>query len=201
MDHEKHLSELFRRTPELLHIIFGNAVSTRTIRPSSYARVEYLGEHGFHAFLWAQNMEAAAYPRFLSIVRGEGEDQDFRHFRRGEFTSFVATRVEFLGRNVSLLTNDSELLDRLSEVQFSPNPPWIMYPDLGPLASYNQGEQEYWDRHVWTPFWKSLSPEQKDLYIDRRSEAALTYMLPEEWDDWVYSIRRNDPEYKHRHGL
>lgn len=202
IDHEKYLSELFQRTPETLRTVFANShLVSQTARSPTYPRVEYLGEHGFHAFIWTQNMEAAAYPEFLNIVRGDGEDHDFRHFQREEFTSFVATKVEFLARNAYLLTNDSELLDRLAEVQFSPNPPWIMYPDLGPFTSYNQGEQEYWDRFVWTPFWMHLTPDERDMYIEKRSTAALTYMSPEEWDDWVYSTRKNDPEYRERHGL
>jgi hypothetical protein len=202
IDHEKHLSELFKRTPELLRATFANAaiVSRTTSRPT-YARVEYLGEHGFHAFIWAQNMEAAAYPRFFNIIRGDSEDEDFRQFKRGQCTSFVAANVEFLARNVYLLTNDIELIDRLALETFSPNPPWIMYPDLGPLTSLNQGEPEYWEMTVWLPFWRSLAPDQRDAYIERRSIDALSYMSAEEWDDWVYATRKNDPEYRQRHGL
>jgi hypothetical protein len=195
IDHEKYRCELFERTPEALRAAFGNSnLVPQTDRSPGYPRIKYLGEHGLHAFMWTQNMEVAAYPKFFNIVCGDDEDLDFLHFQRGEFTSFIAHKVEFLARNVYLLTNDSELLNRLSKERFSPNPPWIMYPDLGPFTSYNQGEPEYWDRFVWTPFWQSLSAEERDVYFANRAEAALAYMSQEEWDDWVYSTRKNDPE-------
>lgn len=194
VDHEKHLSELFKRTPELLRATFGDAaIISRTTTPSTYARVEYLGQHGFHAFIWAQNMEASAYPGFFNIVRGDSEDEDFRHFKRDQFTSFVASDVEFLARNVYLLTNDVELIDRLSQETFSPNPPWIMYPDLGPFASYNQGEPEYWDRFVWHPFWSRLSIEEQDEYLKKRRVQTKEYMSDGEWEDWLQKITSGDP--------
>jgi hypothetical protein len=202
VDHEKTLSELFGRTPEALHATFSDrAVVLRTDDLPAYPRVEYLGQQGFHAFMWAQNMEATAFPKFYNMVRGDSEDEDFRHFRHGQFTSFVSTNVEFLARNAYLLTNDVGLIDRLSKERFSPNPPWIMYPDLGPFTAYNQGEPEYWDRFVWTPFWSSLTPAERDAYIASRSTEALTYMSREEWAEWVYKIRMSDPEYKPHHGL
>ncbi|WP_143026254.1 hypothetical protein [Paraburkholderia fungorum] len=135
----------------------------------------------------------------MNIVREGREDADFLHFKSGTLSSFVAFDTEFSSRNVWLLTNDVALIDSLSHFQFSPTPPWLLYPQLGPFAAYSQGEPEYWELNVWMPFWKSLLPAERDLYIERRSVDALSYMSQEEWDDWVYKVRKNDPEYKERH--
>jgi hypothetical protein len=198
-DHEKFLSQLFNRTPEELHTAFSDASVVDQVDIShTYARVEYLGKHGLHAFIWAQNMEPAAYARFFNIVRSDSDDKDFRHFERGGLTSFVSTENEFLARNVYLLTNDVSLLKRLARLHFSPNPPWIMYPDLGPFAAYNQGDAECWHQSVWIPFWKSLNAEERDEYIHIRSVDALTYMSAQEMQDWISATRKNDPEFRER---
>jgi hypothetical protein len=164
-----------------------------------YPNITYLGDVGFHAFILAQNMEITAFPRFLSAVRAGCEDADFLHFARGEFSSFLAINTEFSSRNAWLLTNDLSLIDRLSTMQVSPTPPWILYPQPGPFISYNQGEPEYWELCVWKPFWKSLTPAERDSYIERRSVDALSYMSTAEWDDWVFKVRSGDPEYRERH--
>lgn len=202
VDHEKNLSERFGRTAEELREAFKNpAALSRTGNMPKFPSVTYLGDAGFHAFVWAQNMEGPAFPRFLSVVSTGCEDPDFLRFVRDEFTSFVAFNDEFSSRNVWLLTNDVALIDKLAKIQFSPPPPWVLYPQLGPFTSYNQGEPQYWELCVWAPFWKNLTPAERDLYIERRSVDALSYMSQGEWDDWVYKVRQSDPEYKERHGL
>ncbi|HDR9203859.1 TPA: hypothetical protein QDB48_005242 [Burkholderia vietnamiensis] len=202
IDHEKELHKLFKRTPDELHAAFGDSSLLSRVGPfPEYPRVTYLGEAGLHAFVLAQHMEFPAFPRFLSIVSNGREDADFLNFKKGAHTSFVSSDREFTGRNVYLLTNDVDLIDRLAEHQFSPTPPWIAYPELGPSIAYNQGEQEYWLLTVWLPFWNGMSPEGRDLYIENRSSEALSYMSKQEWDDWVYTTRKNDPEYRRREGL
>ncbi|WP_198386321.1 hypothetical protein [Burkholderia ubonensis] len=202
VDHEKELQKIFNRTPGELREAFGDpSVISRTDNLPVYPSVKYLGDAGFHAFMWTQHMEFPAFPRLLNVVSDGCEDVDFLHFKKGVYTSFLASGREFTGRNVWILTNDVDLIDRLARHQFSPTPPWIAYPELGPSIAYSQGEQEYWLLTVWLPFWKALSPQARDLYIEQRSRDALSYMSQQEWDDWVYSIRKNDPEYKQRHDL
>ncbi|MCA8120078.1 hypothetical protein LGN07_15255 [Burkholderia cepacia] len=194
IDHDKELQRIFGRLPEDLRRVFGDAaVISRLDNLPKYPSVRYLGDAGFHAFVWAQHMEFPAFPRFLRVVSEGREDVNFMQFEKGEHTTFLASSREFTGRNVYLLTNDAGLIDELARHQFSPTPPWIAYPELGPFAAYTQGEEEYWFITVWLPFWNSLSPSERDAYIDERSKDALSYMPNQEWNDWVATVHR---EYK-----
>ncbi|WP_155644403.1 hypothetical protein [Burkholderia territorii] len=202
VDHDKELQKLFGRLPQDLRQIFGDASAiSHTDNLPKYPNVQYLGDAGYHAFMWAQHMEFPAFPRLLKVVSEERQEVNFLQFEKGAHTTLLASAREFTGRNVWLLTNDNDLIDALARHKFSPTPPWIAYPELGPLATYNQGEEEYWFITVWLPFWNHLSPSERDLYINERSKDALSYMSKQEWEDWIYMIRKNDPEYKQREGL
>ncbi|WP_338641081.1 hypothetical protein [Burkholderia pyrrocinia] len=194
IDHDKELQKIFGRLPEDLRRAFGGmSVISRLDNMPKYPSVRYLGDAGFHAFMWTQHMEFPAFPRFLQVVSEGREDVNFMQFEKGGHTAFLASSREFTGRNVYLLTNDVGLIDELARRQFSPTPPWIAYPELGPFAAYTQGEEEYWFITVWLPFWNSLSPSERDAYIDERSKDALSYMSKPQWDDWVATVHR---EYK-----
>ena len=58
-----------------------------------------------------------------------------------------------------------------------PKPPWIAYPGTAPFrGGWRQGFSEWWIRDVWFPFWKHLTPDEKDAYLTR-------YPAPD--DDWL----------------
>lgn len=197
------LEEVFGRQRAVLQQAFSDAsVIAGAEKLPTYPARSHLGESGLHAFVQMQNLEPAAVPPFLKMVGEGARDVDFLRFERGACTTFVKLRdYELGGRNVWLLTNDVELLIRLAAAQFGPPPPWLVFPELGPFLTYNQGAPEYWYHGIWQPFWSSLSPEARDIYIDEHAEAALAYMGAEEWEDWIHTTRRADPEYKAQYGL
>lgn len=45
-------------------------------------------------------------------------------------------------------------------------PPWIEYPNSEPTwGGWRQGTSEAWLRDVWLPFWKHLTPEDRNAYL------------------------------------
>ncbi|WP_423380518.1 hypothetical protein [Burkholderia sp. LMG 32019] len=156
---------------------------------------------GLHALLVIRHMEVESFPRYLNLIKRNCEEVRLLHYRNGEFDTFVSFRDELGGRNAYVLTNSVELIAEQAKEEFSPPPPWIAWCHYGPYVRYSQGAEEYWAMCIWDPFWQNLSPDARDAYIEKRSAAALTYMSEEEWDEWVYSTRKNDPEYRQREGL
>lgn len=47
-------------------------------------------------------------------------------------------------------------------------PPWILYPGSDPVwGGWRQGISEAWFLEKWLPFWKSLSPEDRESYLKK----------------------------------
>jgi hypothetical protein len=46
-------------------------------------------------------------------------------------------------------------------------PPWIAFPASNPIHGWNQGYEEAWKLDVWSPFWRRLSVEEKNAYLDK----------------------------------
>ncbi len=45
-------------------------------------------------------------------------------------------------------------------------PPWVVYPHNDPTwGGWRQGYSEGWLNQVWLPFWRKLSPEERDAYL------------------------------------
>lgn len=59
------------------------------------------------------------------------------------------------------------------------HPPWIMFDTKEPYWSgWRQGGSELWFREDWLPFWKSLSAEQRKLYL-------IAHPIPDEnQEEW-----------------
>ncbi|MFP3756719.1 hypothetical protein D3C87_1712260 [compost metagenome] len=58
---------------------------------------------------------------------------------------------------------------RVEHYPDAPQPPWIVFPhtEPGELAPHvRQGVAEPWFDREWRPFWTSLTPIQRDLYLD-----------------------------------
>ena len=198
----KALEDLFGRKREFLREAFSDAtlVAASDHLPSWPAR-NYLGAGGVHALVQMQPIDYSRFPAFLKAVSEGADLVDFLHYRRGAHTTLLKTNEELGARNTWMLTNDVALLERVAPVHFGPPPPWIVFPEIGPLITATQGAPEHWFHNIWFPFWASLTPEKRDLYIDEHAEAALAFMSPQEWEDWVYTTRKFDPEYRQRNGL
>ncbi len=55
-------------------------------------------------------------------------------------------------------------------------PPWVEYPGNDPWwGGWRQGASEVWLLNEWLPFWKTLSVEAKDTYLQK---------WPPPNDDW-----------------
>ena len=46
-------------------------------------------------------------------------------------------------------------------------PPWIAFPASNPIHGWNQGYEEAWKLNVWLPFWRRLSVEERNAYLDK----------------------------------
>jgi hypothetical protein len=94
--------------------------------------------------------------------------------------NIVGTLVETLRRirvTVGKLAHaESHQEARMPVQEESPVPPWIKYPGHDPWwGGWRQGVSEAWLLDVWLPFWKALSPEEKERYLQ-------TWSPPN--DDW-----------------
>ncbi|MBN3831983.1 hypothetical protein [Burkholderia sp. Ac-20344] len=160
-----------------------------------------MGHLGLNAVLLTRHIEIQAFPRYLSLIRRGWEEVRLLHYQDGDCHTFVSFSDELGGRNVHVLTNSAELIADQAREEFGPPPPWVVWCYYGPFVRYNEGAEAYWDAYIWGPFWEGLAPEARDAYIENRSKEALSYMSEQEWEDWVYSTRKNDPEYRARQGL
>jgi len=58
-------------------------------------------------------------------------------------------------------------------------PPWLEFPNDPPFAlPVNQGDGEGYWFYEWTPFWNSLTPDQKLRYLRE-------HHAPAEWFEWL----------------
>lgn len=160
-----------------------------------YPKIEYLKSLGFEAFLVQFNVEVETFPACFNLIKDGKNEVSWSHFEtEGKHTLFKISE-EFCGRNVHLLTNDINLIKSISKAGFAPPPAWIVWYELGPFCPYTQGNPEHWDNYVWSPYWESRSPEQKEKFVADWREKTRSYISDEEWSDWVYSVRKRDKEH------
>lgn len=83
---------------------------------------------------------------------------------------------EFNGITVYLLTNDPDFLRSIDALNLTPVPPWIAFSNVEPdsLGSL-QGDIEYWWAEYWSPFWVSLTQEEKTQYLIK-NEASIKWI-------------------------
>lgn len=71
---------------------------------------------------------------------------------------------------IDIITNDNHLIKSLCNEQFEPPAPDTVFPycDFESVGSL-QGEMELWWNVYWSPFWISLSEEEKAKYLERNN--------------------------------
>ncbi|KAB0648491.1 hypothetical protein [Burkholderia diffusa] len=203
-DARKALGKMFPfpHSFEAMQEVFSQPVDNIALNDlDSIPNVSGMMHLGFNAVLLTRHIEIQAFPRYLSLIRRGWEEVRLLHYQDGNHHMFVSFSDELGGRNVHILTNSAELIVDQAKEEFGPPPPWVVWCYYGPFVRYNEGAEEYWSVYLWRPFWEGLTPDARDAYIERRSKEALSYMSEQEWEDWVYSTRKNDPEYKAREGL
>ncbi|RZT42885.1 hypothetical protein EV147_1931 [Cupriavidus agavae] len=143
------------------------------------------------------NIEIEAFPRCINLIRTGRSEFSYHHFTRGSAHTFLTHDDEFGGRNIRLLTNDVDLLESLAISKFGPPPPWVIWYDLGPVP-YNQGDPDFWSAYIWAPYWKSLSAEERDIFLERWRDRTRSYIAEAEWEEWVFKVQMEasggDPE-------
>lgn len=84
-----------------------------------------------------------------------------------ELIIHINVSQEFAGTMITLLTNDVSVFDRIEVGNYSPPPPWIVFPEYDPetLGSL-QGDIDYWWYTFWSPFWKRISEPQQEEYLN-----------------------------------
>ncbi|MCM3755460.1 hypothetical protein M3665_26435, partial [Bacillus licheniformis] len=102
----------------------------------------------------------------------------------------------FAERVVRLLSNDIELIAKLSEQGFHPTPPWIALYEFGPVLHIGQGDPHYWLNYVWDSFWESLSLDEQTSFLKEGREEAGAYISAEDWKLWIQSIRMRDARFR-----
>ncbi|CAG2137999.1 hypothetical protein [Cupriavidus numazuensis] len=165
--------------------------------PNGYPAKEHLGELGLNAILLTQNIEINQFPQYLKMLGGGRDQVANHHYESDGLHTFIAYDDECGGRNVRLLSNDVELLAKVSTSTFHPPPPWIAWYELGPYRPALQGNAEHWFCHVWDPFWESLSLEAQDKFIEASRLRTQAHISNEDWEEgWVYLVRMRDPRYR-----
>ncbi len=191
----KPLETQFRVPLARLRETFTVDIPTSFDGTRAYPYVSYQEEHGVKAFVHWQSIEMDEFPRYINAIRAgcTEVEADRLHYQRGALHSFVSYGDELAGRNVFVLSNDVNLIERLAPPKFSPSPPWVLHYAEGPFMSYNQGAPEYWHQFIWLPFWLSISLDEQAQYLERQRAKTKDFIDDEAWCDWVYSVRRLDP--------
>ncbi|WP_321787108.1 hypothetical protein [Burkholderia pyrrocinia] len=184
-----YLRETFAGTPETL----------QSESFPDYPGVVWMGGLGVKAFCLTQDIEVEQFPVYVNLVVAGRERMGPRQFvRDGSIHAFFSGVDRYSGKQVSLLTNDVELVRSVSEVGFNPPPPWLAWYELGSLIYNLQGDAQYWYENVWDRYWESLSLAEQDAFVVGRRSSTDAYLSKDEWEEWLDSIRTRDTRYRER---
>ncbi|RQS03060.1 hypothetical protein DIE07_32930 [Burkholderia sp. Bp9002] len=136
----------------------------------------------------------------LTLVRQGREEVAYFHFMREvdgqSLSTIISPAWRFSERDVRLLSNDVELIAKLSEQRFHPTPPWITLYEFGPILHISQGDPHYWLSYVWDSFWESLSLDEQTSFLEEGRKETGAYISAEDWELWVESIRIRDARFR-----
>ncbi|HDV6330103.1 hypothetical protein KDW63_18915 [Burkholderia cenocepacia] len=164
-----------------------------------YPGAVWTGDLGVNAFYVMQDVEVEQFPVYVNLVTtGRERLGPCRFVRDGSLQTFFSSVDRYSGKQVSLLTNDAELVRSVSASRFNPPPPWLAWYELGPLICNLQGDAQYWYENVWDKYWESLSLAEQDEFIQKRQSSASVAMSDEEWADWLEAVRTRDARYRER---
>ena len=184
-----YLRETFAGTPETL----------QSESFPDYPGAVWTGGLGVKAFCVTQDVEVEQFPIYVKLVAAGRVRVGPRQFaRNGAIHAFFSGVDRYSGKQVSLLTNDVELVRSVSAAGFNPPPPWLAWYELGSLIYNLQGDAQYWYENVWDRYWESLSLAEQHAFIDGRRSSAHAYLGVEEWAEWIDAIRTRDARYRER---
>ena len=61
-------------------------------------------------------------------------------------------------------------------------PPWIKYPGYAPADTFWRQSGEAWFCYVWEPFWKNLSFQEQEQYLQK-------WHVPEVWKNFYFDSK------------
>ncbi|QRR08579.1 hypothetical protein FPJ27_19680 [Burkholderia sp. MS455] len=164
-----------------------------------YPGAVWMGGLGVKAFYVTQDVEVEQFPVYVNLVAAGMVRVGPRQFARdGSIHAFFSGVDHYSGKQVSLLTNDVELVRLVSAAGFNPPPPWLAWYELGSLIYNLQSDAQYWYEDVWDRYWESLSLADQDAFIDGRRSSAHAYLGKEEWAEWIDAIRTRDARYRQK---
>jgi hypothetical protein len=161
-----------------------------------YPGAVWLGNIGVRAFIQTQAIEPDQLHRYMNLIETGRQSTASRHFTSKPRDGYlrhvlVSTKSEFSGEMVHLLTDDVELLNKLSAAHFNPPAPWVAFPESGPLIFNLQGDTQYWYERVWDPYWESLNLTEQSSFLTKKKHGGIS-----DWEEWVEAIRTRDPRYR-----
>lgn len=84
----------------------------------------------------------------------------------------ATTMIAVVGRHKEFLM-ETRKLNQIGDVF----PPWQAFPKYDSLSGgWRQGNGEYWLLNIWLPYWKQLSEQEKQNYLNK-------WDAPEDWKE------------------
>ncbi|UVE53827.1 hypothetical protein [Burkholderia sp. EMB26] len=197
----KSLEDAFGRSLGELQAIFGSgAIDLEQQQLPTYPKPIYQGDAGINAFGLVHHVQPGQFPALLNLVRQGRDEVAYFHFIREvdgqSLSTIISPTWRFAERVVRLLSNDIELIAKLSEQGFHPTPPWIALYEFGPVLHIGRGDPHYWLNYVWDSFWESLSLDEQTSFLKEGREEAGAYISAEDWKLWIQSIRMRDARFR-----
>ncbi|KVG26709.1 hypothetical protein BGV70_22890 [Burkholderia ubonensis] len=199
-EHKTAASRLFDTNLDVLRKTFASTpMALQSASLPNYPGAVWMGHIGVNAFGVTQDIEIEQFPVYFNLVVAGRERVGPRQFMRdGSIHAFFSNTNHYSGKQVSLLTNDVELVHSVSASEFNPPPPWLAWYELGSSICNLQGDAQYWYENVWDRYWESLSLAEQDAFIEARRTSANAYLTDEEWGEWLEAVRTRDARYRER---
>lgn len=170
---------------------------------SNYPAAHLDGMHEFRDYppkvflkdrgVFAYRLEFATFERDAELVIGALASQfdspikqPFQEgkARQGDKSVHFSIRREFGGAIIVIVTNCTELIEKIDALHIEPPPPWIAFPDADPSALGSlQGSMEYWWDWLFSPFWNALNADEQESYLKR-------YPTNQDWADFLAAHSR-----------
>ncbi|OXJ06530.1 hypothetical protein CFB41_00055 [Burkholderia sp. AU33803] len=197
---QQAIEQLFEvNLANLCEVFAGTPAALRSESFPDYPGAVWTGDLGVNAFYVTQDVEVEQFPVYANLVDTGRERVGPCQFERdGSLHTFFSSVDRYSGKQVSLLTNDAELVRSVSASRFNPPPPWLAWYELGPLICNLQGEAQYWYENVWDRYWESLGLAEQDVFIQRQRSSTDFYLSGKEWAEWLEAVRTRDARYRKR---
>lgn len=67
-------------------------------------------------------------------------------------------------------------------------PPWMTFPEFSPFDFFWRDAGQPWFCYIWDPFWKKMSKEEQNQYLDIwNAPETWRFFYDEEWQSDVFN--------------